>query len=139
MVVIGKEERASGHHAGVVHVREVFGRGEKADRAKPLATAYERGRVCHVRGAALGELEETLTTWEPVPGSRSPDRLDALVYAVGELLGLDSNASDPTVAFRGLTTIGALVSSSTSPNSIGAVQVGGLAALLGGGGGGGRI
>lgn len=129
VVVIGKDERAPGHQANVVHVREVFGRGEKADRAKPLATAYEKNRVCHIIGAALGELEETLTTWEPVPGQRSPDRLDALVYAVGELLGFDSNEPDPATSFTGITEMSKQIAQAPRATT-------NLAALLGGGGGG---
>jgi phage terminase large subunit-like protein len=132
VVVIGKEERAPGHIAGTLHVREVYGRGEKADRAQPLATAYERDRVCHVRGAVLEELETTLCTWEPAPGAKSPDRLDPLVYAVVELLGLASNAPDPSVGFRGIAALAAAVEAPRRPSN--------MSRLLGGGGsGGGRI
>lgn len=130
VVVIGKEERAPGHQPKTVHVREVYGRGEKADRAQPLATAYEKNRVCHVIGAALGELEETLTTWEPIPGARSPDRLDALVYAVGELLGYYDNAGDPSAAFVGITEMAAALTPQASSPSIN------IAALFSSGGGG---
>lgn len=73
---------------GVVFVREIHSRGDKADRAQPLSTAYERGRVSHVLGADLAALEEVLTLWTPSPGARSPDRLDACVSVVTELLGL---------------------------------------------------
>ncbi len=99
VVVIGKEERAPGHMHGVVHVREVYGRGEKADRARPLATAYQKNRVSHV--GTFPDLEDTLTTWEPTPGARSPDRLDATVYGVIELLGLSVNTPDPKTSHRG--------------------------------------
>lgn len=130
VVVIGKTERAPGHQPNVVHVREVFGRGEKADRAKPLATAYEKSRVCHALGASLGELEETLTTWEPVPGQRSPDRLDALVYAVGELLGLDHDQPDAKAGFVGLAEANRAIQAPSLSRSV---------ARSFGGGSGGRI
>ena len=133
IVVIGREETAPGHHPGVVHVREIYSRGEKADRARPLSTAYEKGRVCHV--GTFTDLEETLTTWEPTPGARSPDRLDATVAAVVELLGLANNTPDPKGAFTGIAELAAQVTQ--APRSIAGVN---LAALLGGGGGsGGRI
>lgn len=104
---------------GVVFVREVYGRGSKEDRAKPLSTAYERNRVCHVGTADLAELEDTLTTWEPAEG-RSPDRLDPLVYGVIELLGLDTDAVDPRDGFKGIAQAAATlhqgVAAAASPN-----------------------
>ncbi|MCA1334762.1 DNA-packaging protein [Pseudooceanicola marinus] len=64
-------------------VRAVRG---KAARAEPVAALYEQGRVLHVRG--LGALEDQLAQmtrqgWE---GLGSPDRLDALVWALHELM-----------------------------------------------------
>ena len=55
----------------------------KAVRAEPVASLYEQGRVCHVGNAALAQLEDQLTSW--VPGLASPDRLDALVWALTDL------------------------------------------------------
>lgn len=54
----------------------------KFTRAEPVAALYEQGKVHHVGGFA--KLEDQLCTWtidEP-----SPDRLDALVWAVSELM-----------------------------------------------------
>jgi phage terminase large subunit-like protein len=54
----------------------------KAVRAEPVAALYEQGRVHHV--GAFADLEDELCTWQPGdPGS--PDRLDALVWAMTEL------------------------------------------------------
>jgi phage terminase large subunit-like protein len=55
----------------------------KAVRAQPVAALYEQGRVSHCE--VYGELEEQLTTWTPESGT-SPDRLDALVWALSELM-----------------------------------------------------
>ncbi len=104
VVVLGKDG-ISRHVPGTVYVKEVHARGSKEDRAQPLATAYERGRVSHVIGVDLEELEDTITTWAPGPNSRSPDRLDALVHAVTELLGLASNRPDPSQGFKGLDEV----------------------------------
>ena len=57
----------------------------KAPRAEPVAALYEQGRVSHV--GAFARLEDQLTTWDPASTRESPDRLDALVYAVTELMG----------------------------------------------------
>lgn len=66
-------------------VRAVEG---KATRAEPVAALYERGRVRHV--GALMALEDELCGMLAAGGyqgpGRSPDRADALVWAVHELL-----------------------------------------------------
>lgn len=56
-------------------------RGKYA-RAEPVSALYERGRVRHVGLFPL--LEDQLTTF--VPGGPSPDRLDALVWALTHLM-----------------------------------------------------
>lgn len=129
VVVVGKDWHPQ-RVDGTVHVKEVHARGPKEDRAQPLATAYERGRVSHVHGAALSALEETLTTWEPAPGQRSPDALDAEVHAVGELLGFLANKPDAKVGFRGLAEAARAIQ--TAPTS----RARSIAMLIGAGGGG---
>ena len=131
ITVIGKEAAIPHRCAGTIYVREVFARGPKEDRAQPLSTAYERGRVSHVIGADLAALEDTLTTWEPTPGHRSPDALDALVHAASELLGLAANKVDPSVAFRGLTAANKALAQGAGPRR--------SVSRVFGGGGGGRI
>jgi phage terminase large subunit-like protein len=63
--------------------RKVHASRGKAVRAQPVAALYEQGRVSHVE--VFAELEEQLTTWTPEDGT-SPDRLDALVWALTELM-----------------------------------------------------
>lgn len=48
----------------------------KQTRAEPIAALYEQRRAHHV--GLLPELEDQMTTW--VPGMKSPDRMDALVW-----------------------------------------------------------
>lgn len=54
----------------------------KQARAEPIAALYEGGDVSHV--GTLPHLEGELTTW--VPGLPSPNRLDALVWVLTELM-----------------------------------------------------
>lgn len=68
-----------------VHVIEVRATRGKYTRAEPIAAKYEQGRVFHV--GDYPKLESQMTEW--VPGEASPDRLDALVWAVTELSGED--------------------------------------------------
>lgn len=53
----------------------------KYTRAEPIAALYEQGRVHHV--GTFAELEDQLCQW--VPGDKSPDRLDAMVWALTSL------------------------------------------------------
>jgi phage terminase large subunit-like protein len=56
----------------------------KQTRAEPISSLYEQGRVHHV--GALAKLEDQLVSWDPTTTTRSPDRLDALVWALTELM-----------------------------------------------------
>jgi phage terminase large subunit-like protein len=55
----------------------------KVTRAEPIVALYEKSRVHHV--GPFPELEEQQTSWVPGEGE-SPDRLDALVWALTELM-----------------------------------------------------
>lgn len=52
----------------------------KRTRAEPVGALYEQGRAHHV--GAFSELESQMITW--VPGLKSPDRMDAMVWAATE-------------------------------------------------------
>jgi phage terminase large subunit-like protein len=57
----------------------------KAVRAQPVSALYEQLRIHHV--GFFPELEDQLCVWVP-ESLESPDRLDALVWAISELRGL---------------------------------------------------
>lgn len=78
-----------------VHVTLVHAAKGKRTRAEPVAALYEQGRVHHV--GTFAKLEDQLCTWEPdvviadgpqkkIQRSDSPDRLDALVWALTDLM-----------------------------------------------------
>ncbi|GAB4269071.1 MAG: terminase family protein [Pararhodobacter sp.] len=70
----------------MVPVRKVHASRGKGARAEPVAALYEQGRVKHTRG--LGALEDQMTqmTTRGFQGSGSPDRVDALVWALTALI-----------------------------------------------------
>jgi len=72
-------------------VRSVTATRGKFLRAEPIAAAYERGLVFHA--GVFVKLEDQLCALTPDFDRRaagySPDRADALVWAVADLLGLD--------------------------------------------------
>lgn len=82
-----------------VNVKLVTASRGKRVRAEPIAALYEQGRVHHV--GLFQELEEQQTTWVPDSGMDSPDRLDALVWTLTELMieqqGIET-VPDPSLA-----------------------------------------
>lgn len=69
----------------------------KIARAEPVAQKYEQGKVHHVGHAVvhadgtkneghLDNLEDQMCTWERLSATYSPDRIDALVWCIHELL-----------------------------------------------------
>ena len=66
-------------------VRLVRASRGKAARAEPVAALYEAGRVIHA-GAFPGLVDQMCAFGSPEAVSSSPDRVDALVWAVFELL-----------------------------------------------------
>ena len=66
-------------------VKTVRARRGKYIRAEPVASLYEQGRVHHV--GRFPALEDQMCTWNADLGpSQSPDRADALVHAVTQLI-----------------------------------------------------
>jgi phage terminase large subunit-like protein len=62
----------------------------KTVRATPAAALYEAGRVHHV--GAFAELEDQMCNYDGALGGKSPDRMDALVWALAELFPLTRRA-----------------------------------------------
>jgi phage terminase large subunit-like protein len=54
----------------------------KQTRAEPISALYEQCRVHHV--GSFPDMEDQMVSW--VPGEKSPDRMDALVWALTELM-----------------------------------------------------
>ena len=82
-------------------VRTVTATRGKFLRAEPVAAAYERGLVFHV--GEFRRLEDQLCTLTPDFDSRaagySPDRADALVWAIADLISLQRAQSQAMLAF----------------------------------------
>ena len=70
----------------LVPFRKVRASRGKIARAEPVALLYEQGRIAHARG--LEELEDQMCqmTAQGFEGKGSPDRVDALVWALTDLI-----------------------------------------------------
>jgi phage terminase large subunit-like protein len=67
-----------------VPVRMVHASRGKMLRAEPVVALFEQGRV-HLVGT-FATLEDQLCSWDPMGAGPSPDRLDALVWAITDLM-----------------------------------------------------
>jgi predicted phage terminase large subunit-like protein len=67
-----------------VRVIGVVAKRNKIVRAEPVVGLYERGFVHHV--GVLAKLEDEMTSWDSRESTESPNRIDALVYAVSDLM-----------------------------------------------------
>jgi predicted phage terminase large subunit-like protein len=65
-----------------VNFKSVHASRGKRTRAEPVAAMYEQGRIHHV--GMFTELEDQMCTW--MPGEKSPDRMDALVWGATEVM-----------------------------------------------------
>lgn len=66
-----------------VPTKKVTASRGKHVRAEPIAALYEQGRVHHV--GYFGTLEDQMCEYEPGANMDSPDRMDALVWALTDL------------------------------------------------------
>ena len=77
-------------------VKMVVATKGKQVRAEPIAALYDADRVLHREPFALMEAEMTLTTPAGYQGSKSPNRMDALVWALTDLM-LGPTAPEPSI------------------------------------------
>ena len=75
-----KGERTSPH----IRFRDVRASRGKFARAEPVAALWEQDR-CKTLGT-FAELEDQCCAWESMSGQESPDRLDALVWGMSDLM-----------------------------------------------------
>ena len=78
--------RNAGFKGRIIRVHAKKG---KFARAEPISALYDQGRVAHQGNLYL--LENQLMEYVPTTSSKSPDRLDALVYALIELSGMSQS------------------------------------------------
>lgn len=70
----------------LVPYRAVRASRNKVARAEPVSALYEQGRVAHLRGLAGLEAQMCQMTAQGYLGKGSPDRVDALVWALTDLI-----------------------------------------------------
>ena len=71
------------HQDANVSYKKVTASRGKVTRAEPVSALYEQHRVHH--HGMFAKLEDQATTWNPKTDKNSPDRMDAMVWAMTEL------------------------------------------------------
>jgi len=84
-----------------ISYKEVTASRGKVARSEPIAALYEQGRVSHVGGLADLEDQMCLIGQDGYIGEGSPDRADALVWAITELM-TKSQPKTTTTTVKGL-------------------------------------
>ena len=88
-----------------ISYKDVHASRGKQIRAEPISALYEQAKVHHV--GAFPFLEDQMCEW--VPGERSPDRMDALVWALTEFVNVNvTERGDPNDAAQGPENIPSL-------------------------------
>lgn len=103
--IVGERNKGGDLIQGIINAvapnvpfRSVTATRAKMIRAEPVAALYEQGRVHHV--GFMEELETQMCEWVADTSPRSPDRMDALVWAVYDLL-VDQEQQQIRISFGG--------------------------------------
>ncbi len=70
-----------------LNIKKVRAKESKICRAQPVVILYQKNLVFHAK--QFRELEMEMATYEP--GQKSPDRMDALVWALTDLFEIEAN------------------------------------------------
>ena len=105
----------------------------KAVRAEPVAALYEQGRVTHAAGLQALEDQMCRMTHQGYRGSGSPDRVDALVWAIFELMLAPLAAATPGILDHGAPLVVELTRGSLSGVTPEALLAGANLAAIGDG------
>lgn len=76
--------QAAKNQGQIIRYKNVHASRGKAVRAEPVVANYEHGRIHHI--GDFPYLEDEMVTWIPGESRDSPNRIDALVWAITELM-----------------------------------------------------
>lgn len=86
-----------------VSYKNVHASRGKAVRAEPVVALYEQGRCHHVGSFSL--LEDEMCEWIPKETRESPNRVDALVWAITELMLQDTEPVEQVVIYDAMEAV----------------------------------
>lgn len=98
--VLAREQAFPRRSPRRIYVREHHTAVTKEHRAQPAAALYAQGRVHHTQ--TFARLEYEMVTWD-ADSKRSPNRLDAMAYAVTEAAGVATPTANGRAAVSDAT------------------------------------
>jgi len=91
-------------HDPSIRVQQVWASRGKQIRAEPITMLYEQGKVSHV--GYFPDLEDEQCTWDPSdPKSKSPNRVDALVWALTYLRTRGGGSNVGNIGYGGESSV----------------------------------
>jgi len=76
--------QAAKNQGQIIRYKNVHASRGKAIRAEPVVANYEHGKIHHI--GVFPYLEDEMVTWIPGESRESPNRIDAMVWAITELM-----------------------------------------------------
>jgi len=76
--------QAAKNQQQIIRYKNVHASRGKAVRAEPVVANYEHGKIHHV--GEFTQLEDEMVSWVPGETRESPNRIDAMVWAITELM-----------------------------------------------------
>ncbi|MFC1981084.1 hypothetical protein ACFLVN_02440 [Chloroflexota bacterium] len=95
--------QAAKNQGQIIRYKNVHASRGKAVRAEPVVANYEHGKIHHV--GDFPELEDEMVGWVPGESRDSPNRIDAMVWAITELM-LGEEEQETIVVFDALKEFG---------------------------------
>jgi len=96
--------QAAKNNNQVIRYKSVHASRGKAVRAEPVVANYEHGKIHHV--GEFPYLEDEMVSWIPGETKQSPNRLDALVWALTELMLEKEEPEENVVVFDSMSLAG---------------------------------
>ena len=95
--------QAAKNQQKIIRYRNVHASRGKAVRAEPVVANYEHGKIHHV--GEFPYLEDEMVTWIPGESRDSPNRIDAMVWAITELMLQEPEPQEARVEFDAMSLV----------------------------------
>jgi len=95
--------QAAKNQGQIIRYKNVHASRGKAVRAEPVVANYEHGKIHHV--GEFPYLEDEMVTWIPGETRDSPNRIDAMVWAITELMLAEPEPQEAIVIYDAMTEV----------------------------------
>ena len=95
--------QAAKNQGQIIRYKNVHASRGKAVRAEPVVANYEHDRIHHV--GEFPYLEDEMVTWIPGESRDSPNRIDAMVWAITELMLAEPEPVEQVIIYDSMETV----------------------------------